>query len=130
MPPMIPANSSQLFDTPIFNAQVPKEGPRGMGIVAPFTNTAIEFDINLLLTQSQQFMSLVQAFFCDNSLNGSSVTIRTGTLNQSVIIPANSQAYLPLLVAKNDTITVSSMGEVPVTFVFLNVPVAAAVWAV
>lgn len=130
MPPILPPSSAQLFDTPIFNAQVPSEGPKGLGVVAPFTVDTPVFEINLLLTQSQRFMSGVQSVFVDNSQNGSDVTINCQTLNQNLTIPSNSQAYLPLLVAKNDVLTVSSIGEVSVSFIFCNIPLPAAVWNV
>jgi hypothetical protein len=130
MPQIIPASNSQLFDTPIFNALVPHEGPKALGLVAPFTALLTEFQVNLLLTQSQQFMSMVQAVFVDNSANAATVTISTQTLNQNLIIPPVSQAYLPLLVAKNDVVLVSSLGQVNVGLIFLNIPVPAAVWAV
>jgi hypothetical protein len=128
--PILPANQSQLIDVPIFNAIVPREGPKALAITAPFTAQNTSFDINLLLTQSQQFMSQVQAVFVDNSANADQVTISTQVLGQTLRIPPGSQAYLPLPVAKNDVLTVATAGEVNVQFIFLNVPVPAAVWAV
>lgn len=128
--PTLPSNSSQLFDTPIFNALIPAEGPKALSIVAPFDGSGGSFDVNLLLTQSQQFMSMVQAVFIDNSLNASGVVITSSGVNQTLKCPAHSQAYLPLLVTKNGALNVQSAGAANVTFIFLNVPLPAIVWAV
>ena len=129
---VLPQNGSALIDYPIFNAQVPKEGPKALSIVAPFTTAIQSFDVNLLLTQTQLYMSLVQAAFIDNSANSAAVSITIEQLGQTVTVPANSQAYLPLLVTKNSKLVISSpvTGDVNVTVIFLNVPVPAAVWAV
>lgn len=133
---VIPPSSSNLFDVAIYNGQVPKEGPKALGVNAPFDDTHTSFVVNLLLTETQKFMSGVQAVFVDNSLNGDAVTITTATLNQQLQVPAGSQAYLPLLVADKDTITISSQGGVDadatinVPIIFCNIPLPAAVWAV
>jgi hypothetical protein len=127
---ILPAAGSQLFDAAVFNAQIPKEGPKATAVVIPFTSTDTSFDLNLLLTQSQQFMSLVQAAFVDNSDNPADLEIVTSVLFQSLIIPAGSQAYVPLLTPKNATLTFNSTGAVTVRVILLNVPVPAAVWSV
>lgn len=126
--PTLPANGANLFDVAISNAVIPPEGPKAMAVLADFSASA-SFDINLLLTQSQQFMTAVQAVFIDNADNGSPVTIKSSVINQRLICPPNSQGYFPLMVAKNGTLSVSSSGAVKVAFIFLNVPVPAAVWS-
>ena len=128
---ILPQGQANLIDYPIFNAQVPKEGPKAIALVAPFTSSAQSFDVNLLLTQSLQFMSLVQAVFVDNSANAVGVTITVTQIGQQLKVPANSQGYLPLLVTKNSKLTISSTVTTAanVTVIFLNVPVPAAVWA-
>ena len=71
--PTLPTSQSQYFDTAVFNAQVPKEGPKAMGVTAAFGNgpgQAAEYDINLYLTQAQQYMTQVSSVFVDNSENG------------------------------------------------------------
>ena len=129
--PTLPSSNQNYFDTAIFNASIPKEGPKALGVVAPFgsgSGRAASFDINLLLTQSQGYMSIVQAVFVDNSLNSDEVAIGVSVIGQSLKVPANAQAYLPLLVPKNATITVASAGDANVGFVFVNVPLPACVW--
>lgn len=127
---ILPIGASQLYDTPISNGTVPKEGPKALSMIAPFDVNNASFTLNLTLTQSQQFMSIIQSLFCDNSANADPVTFTSVELGQQIIIPPLSQAYLPLLFAKNGTLVIASAGQVSVPFILLNVPVAAAVWAV
>jgi hypothetical protein len=118
------------FDRAYFNSQVPREGPRCCKIDVPFTVDDHEFDIDFLLTQAQNFMSLIMSVFVDNSQNASPVTLLSSILLQSLSVPANAQAYLPLLAPKNVRVSVASPGAVTVPMRFFNVPLPASVWSV
>ncbi len=126
--PVIPTTGSQLYDQAIYNAQVPKEGPKACPIQLVFTAADVEFEIDLLLTQSQQFMSQVQAIFADNSQNPNDLVIVAQGINVPLRIPPLSQAYLPFLCPKNAKITASSTGETTLSIVLVNVPLPACVW--
>ncbi len=121
-------SGSQYFDTAVFNALVPKEGPKAMAINCPFAS-ATEFSIDLTLSQTQKYLSLVQGVYIDNSLNADAVTLVCGGgTSQKIVFPPNAQGYLPLLVSRPTTFTVSSAGGVNVPIIFLNVPVPAIIW--
>jgi len=116
------------YDQSAFNAQIPPEGPRAVRLVAPFTNMATDFDVNILLTQSQKFLSMIVSVFVDNSLSAVECDLFISVLNVTLKIPAGAQAYLPILVPSNATMTLHSAGAVNVGIDLLNVPVPAAVW--
>jgi hypothetical protein len=127
---VVPPNAAQLFDVAVYNAQVPKEGPKVCPVSCDFSvNSA--YDLNLLLTQSQQYMSQVQGAFIDNSTNDQQVNIFVDVVNITYKIEPNSQAYLPMLVPKNATISMidpSGESTAVVNFAFYNVPMPAAFW--
>jgi hypothetical protein len=121
------AGSNAFQAVPVFNATIPKEGPKSLPVTCDFSVVGT-YDIDLTLIQSQQRMSVVQSVFVDNTLNGQKTTITINGNSQTLVIPAGGQAYLPLLAAKPTIITVASTGGVVVPMIFLNVPVPACVW--
>lgn len=129
---VLPTSGQNLFDTPIFNAQVPKEGPKALPVTIPFAgaNAPTTFNANLLLTQAQRFMSLVQAIFIDNSANSCPLKIISNVINQTVVFPPKSQGYIPLLVPQNGALAFSSEGGVDVPIILVNVPLPAMIWNV
>ena len=85
------------------------------------------------LTQAvlQKTIDQIQSVFVDNSLNGSSVSIQCRASNHKVVIPKNSQAWMPILVVQgSEFFDIASSGGVVVPLFFCNVPMPAAVWAV
>lgn len=126
---MLPLVGAQFYDVPVYNAQVPKEGPKAVAVTAPFDGgTTPSFDVNLFLTQSQQYMSMVQAFFCDNSDNPNDVFVTPSVINQRIRIPPQCQCYLPILCPKNAVINLASNGQANVQFIFVNIPLPGFLW--
>jgi len=122
------AGGGNYFDTAVFNALVPKEGPKALALNAPFTSSNTSFLIDFTLTQTQSFISIIQGVYINNYLNDDVLTMTIQGTNQTLTFPANSMGYLPLLVSKPSQITVSSQGQVTVQLIFLNVPVPAIIW--
>lgn len=114
---------------PVFNAAVPKEGPKAIPLRLDFT--AVE-TILVDLTQQQQAakISFLQGAFIDNSQNLSSFSIRAGQSQQTITIPPQSQAFVPLLLPNPPQFLCSSLGSAIVTIVVLNIPMDIAVWSV
>lgn len=123
----IPSFGQQLYSVPIFNAQIPPEGPRAVNLLVPFSQGS-SFTSNLLMAQSGKIISQIQALFVDNASNSHTVTITTGVLGQRLIFPSTSAGYVPLLAAKNDILTFSTTGTTDIHIQLINVPVPAAVW--
>jgi hypothetical protein len=122
---------SDFWDVPIFNATIPPEGPKALSCQAKFTPSNTTFNIDFTLVQSQKKMSVVQGVFVDNSANASPVLIASSTLSQSIVFPAFSQGYIPLLSPKPTQFVVTNQngGTALVGFIFLNVPVPALIWS-
>ena len=75
----------------------------------------------------------IQSVYVDNSLNGSPITILCLETGHSLIVPAVSQAFLPVFCqfpATHVTFLFSSGGAVNVPLFFLNQPMPACVWQV
>lgn len=127
--PVLPNVNTQLIDTPIFNAQVPEEGPKAIPLILPFNTLGVQkFQINVLLMMSQKFMTMIQGVFIDNSQSANDLLLVPDVINQQFRCPPKSQMYSPLLVPKNANITASSTGNTDLQVIFYNVPVPAFVW--
>lgn len=75
------------------------------------------------------YINAIQAVFIDNRQNGSPVTVLSDSAIQALEIPANSQAWLPILVVPGaETFSFFSSGGVVVPFIFVNVAMPASVW--
>lgn len=117
----------------IDNSRIPPEGPRAVRIPMDFSTVGAYVVDLTSLTQGQPApaMSYVQTVFIDNSNNANGLKIVTDTLQQPVIIPAQSQAYLPVLQPNNPKLYVSTnaAADLTVTIYALNFPVSPAVWS-
>ncbi len=107
--------------------KVPCEGPRCLPLTLDFSVDPA-FSINLQNTQALIKFSMVQAVFIDNSNNGNSIIVSNPFTDQSLIVPANSQAYLNILCPTPAQINFQSQGGVVVKVELLNYPVTNYVW--
>lgn len=128
-----PPGGNQFLPLDVFNSKVPSEGPKCVPIVVDFTtvtNTAAwSLDLTNLVNQAK--MSYVQTVFVDNSQNPAQLRIVNAQSNQRIIVPANCQAYVPILQPNPPQLTISSVVAVGLTvpLYFLNFPVAPCVWS-
>jgi len=121
------------YHTSIFNAQVPPEGPKALAPIRADWSVQSSYDIHLYERMAAQDITLLQGVFFDNSENDAEVSILVGVINQVVKFPANSMGYLPLLVPKNATLTVtdlSGVSDATTALIFYNIPMPAVVWDV
>jgi hypothetical protein len=129
MPNTAGLSGQNYFDSPIFNGPTPPEGAKAMAVNCPFTSQNTAFNIDLTLSQTQNYISLIQGVFIDNSENADVVSITSnGATNQKIEFPAGAQGYVPLLATKPTSFTVASAGAVTVPIIFLNVAVPAIIW--
>lgn len=117
----------QIGNIPIYNALVPKEGPRAIPLTLDFSLQQ-SYTIDLTLQQQLKQISLVQTAFVDNTGNGAVLVITSSGTGQNAICPAYSQAMLPLLCSNPPKLTISSTGGVSVGITLLNVPSPPGVW--
>jgi hypothetical protein len=129
MPNNAGLSGQNYFDQSVFNARIPKEGPKALSLLCPFTAQNVSFVVDFSITMTQGFISMIQGVFVDNSANPDILQIQQSSLGINIQFPANSQGYIPLLVPNPATLTVASTGQVSVYMVFLNVPVPALIWS-
>ena len=124
-----PSVSGNYPATPIFNALVPREGPKMIPYPVAFP-TAASFLVDLEQTISQRFMSVVQTLFIDASLCTAPVTIQIeGTLIE-IVAEQTTQGYYPVLVPRIPRFVISSTSTQPAVVAFINVPIPSTIWHV
>lgn len=113
---------------PIFNALVPKEGPKMVPFVLNFpTNPA--YLIDLTLTMQQQRISVVQSVFIDASAATASVSVAVQGTQLTITLEKGDQGFFPILVPTTGAkFSIASASTNPVTVIFLNVPVPSSIW--
>lgn len=120
-------NSFQWTDIGIFNALIPKEGPKALQTNLDFTVQGV-YNVDLLLQQQRKQLSVIQTIYIDNSNGANPVTIVVRGTGQNIICPPKAQGFFPALVANPPQFTITSAGAI-VNIAFINVPVPAAVWS-
>ena len=113
----------------IYNALVPKEGPKTVPTVLDFTATN-DATVDFTLPYMQAKLSVVQTVWLDNSGNGYPVKITARGTQQTIEIPARSQACLPVISAARPVFDIYTAGVVTLTPSWLNVPLPIGVWGV
>lgn len=124
MPP-VALKGSNYFGIEVANAMVPKEGPKGAPIPLQFTTSETSFVLKQLLTQSLQFMTMVQGAYVDNSQNPQALYITASVINHTIKIKAGYSGFIPLLAPRNCDLTFTSSGAASVVVTLLNTPVPA-----
>lgn len=114
--------------------EAPLKGSRAMHQVLDFS-LQNPIEINLTYETESGRLEFVQALYIDNGSNIAAITCTMRSTNQRIIIPAGSQAYVPVLASADNpdivfttTFTDGSAPLVPVDY--LNFPVPAMTWSV
>jgi hypothetical protein len=77
------------------------------------------------------YINAIQSLYIDNSLNGQNIVVRSLSVGQNIVCPANCQGYFPILVVPGaEQFGIASTGSVDVPLFFGNVPMPANVWHV
>jgi hypothetical protein len=109
------------------NTKLPDEGPRTIPVTVDFSKGQTQsIDLQQLIVQSK--ISMVQSMYVDNSANNAAVTFVISGTGQTLVVPATSEAYLPILAPSPAVITVSSDSSEAIGVFINNFPVPAAVW--
>jgi hypothetical protein len=126
-------NTSQIAVIPTLNNNFPCEGPKDVPIpfnFDPVTGQGATQQVNLQQLQQNNSISEVQSFFVDNSQNANQLTISVVGTNQKIILPPNSQAYLPVLMGQIQfTVSTTLANNLIITIHCLNIPVVSCVWS-
>lgn len=89
----------------------------------------LTFQLDLTAIENQQFVRSIQTIYCDNSGNPNPVTITMGVTIQSIVIPRNSCAYIPLLLPVPSVIKFASTQPVLVKVQLLNFFLPPYIWS-
>lgn len=122
-------NQLNLASIPVYNAQVPAEGPKAIPIVLDFTaSTSYSIDGQILTTRD--IISMVQSIFVDTTGATSNVIVSVRGSNQSIICKPNTQGYYPVVCPNPFGFTFTcANGPNNALVILLNIPVAPAQWA-
>lgn len=126
----ITTNNLQYFSTQNLNCA--GEGPRGVPITLDFSSNT-SYSLDLGSSQARLLISLIQAFYFDNTLATTPLTVYFPDSDQSIICPANTEGYLNCLCPGNvqDGIArmrFSSASGAVVKIKLLNFPVINYIW--
>jgi hypothetical protein len=122
-----PTNSGNFPATPIFNALIPREGPRMVPFDVDFP-TINQLDIDLTLMVQQKRMSVVQSVFIDASQCNASVSLQVVGTDLTIEVQEFTQGFYPLLVPSSPKFICTSASTGAAKLIFMNVPVPASVW--
>jgi hypothetical protein len=110
-------------------AAAPREGPMVVSWNVDFTaQTAYTFDLTSI--QSLGRISMVQTIFVDNSQSSVPLYMYMATTNQRIIIPPQSQAYMPCVLTNKIAVVLQSTSGLVIPIQALNVAMNATVWSV
>jgi hypothetical protein len=128
---MNPMNNLNLAGIPIYNAQVPLEGPRAIPLTLDFTSVAdATLDGKPLLDSTK--ISMVQTIYIDTSATDNALSVTVGNSGQVIKVKGRTQGYYPVFAPNPFAFTFHSAGVADSNLVpvyLLNFPVAPAQWA-
>lgn len=105
------------------------ELPAAVGIEIDL-NTGEEFTVNLLKTLDAGIVKAVRSMFVDNSRNSNSITIVIDATGQTIVVPGESQAYLPAMFGTQPDLEVLNNSNTDKLYIqLLNFMVQPFVWS-
>jgi hypothetical protein len=111
----------------IYNALVPREGPKSVSIPINFSAGATAL-IDFTTAYENTSFSSVQSVWVDNFNNPNSITFTVQSTGQTIEVPADAQGIFPVIAASRPKITAYSAGAVIVPTLWLNVPMPQGTW--
>ena len=113
---------------PVYNAQVPDEGPKEITLLLDFSE-ASEYVIDGKVLTDQPYISMVQTLWIDTTGASAAVTAFIEGSRQTIQANKATQGYYPVLCPNPFRITFDSSTETKVTVALINTPIAPAQWA-
>lgn len=105
------------------------KNPSAANVPLDFTSVT-SLDLDFTQAENNRVVSAILGVFIDNSQNAQSITwTQTSATAQRIIIPANSQAYLPVLSVVPDKMNFATTGAVIVPVQFLNFRPDPIIWS-
>lgn len=107
---------------------VPKEGPLVVPNFVDFT-AFTTYQLDLTYQQQGGRISMIQTLYVDNSNATVPLFITVATSGQTIKIPANSQAYVPLTVTNKLAVSLTSSANLVIPVFVINVAMNATIWS-
>ncbi len=120
-------NVAALQFTTVQNLGVPPEGPKAAPLTLDFSQTS-SYQLNFQSIIDQNYVSVIQAMYIDNSLNPQPLSITMQGSNQTITIAPGRQAYLNVLAPYPVQVSFSTTGVILVRISLLNFPVTNHDW--
>lgn len=117
--------SDRVSTSGVSNGNIPKSSRVASFNVTLASGATVAFDLRPFVYKNM--IKQVQGVFVDNSANATFTSIQTA-VNQTIIVPPNSQGFFPLYLSDDDTLQLAGNGTV--NYVLLNFPTPASVWSV
>jgi hypothetical protein len=114
--------------TRLYNALVPKEGPKSVFTPLDFSLYS-SYTVDFTLAYMNTTITAVQTVCVDNFANADDVLISVPGTGYTINVPAHSQGVFPIVAPIRPKITVTTAGTALVKCVWLNVPLPAAEWS-
>lgn len=122
-------NPLQVASIPVFNAQVPSEGPMCVSLRLDFTATT-EFDLDGKQLTDAGYLSLLQTLFIDSTGANANITVNIAGTNQNITVKPNTQGYYPIICPNPFRLVFTcANGPSNVLILLLNMPIAPGQWA-
>jgi len=126
---MLFINALALAGLPVYNAEVPQEGPVAVPVTIDFT-AATQYTLDLSQAVNLARISLFQTIFIDANGCTQNITVSIQGSNQDIVVKPNTQGYYPIVCPNPAVLVFTCTGGVARTrFILLNIPVAPGSWA-
>lgn len=123
-------NQLQAASIPVYNAQVPPEGPFCVILTLDFSaNASYSLDLEQVTAQGG-IISMVQSVFLDTTGLTGNLNVLIGGTVQTLIVKQNTQGYYPAVSPNPPRFVFSNSGGTGIArIILLNVPIAPGQWA-
>lgn len=113
---------------PIYNAQVPAEGPKAIPFTFVFDVSGIAtLDLSYLTDQGR--ISMVQTVYLDLSSANNPVSLTHDSIQIPITVKSHTQGYYPFVCPNPIKITFAGQQNDIVKVILINTPVAPGQWA-
>lgn len=123
-------NQLQVASIPVYNAQVPVEGPFALILSLDFSaNASYSLDLEQITAQGGN-ISMIQSLFIDSTGLTGNLTTLVGGVVQTIIVKQNTQGYYPVACPNPPRFVFTNSGGAGIAkVILLNIPIAPGQWA-
>jgi hypothetical protein len=121
-------SKGNISGVPVSNMKAPADGGQASFLGLFNMPATVTFELNKFEQGSR--VELPQTLFFDASTSTGDVTIVFSGTQQTLVLPPQSQGYIPILTPDEPSFTISGVGGGAVGLTFVSVPLPAQIWSV